>query len=116
MRNPNSGMERVLRFVSPMKKIKFGGAVAPAAGSEFACQQSHNGKPVPLSKAKRLHQLFLGMPKSQRNRIHGRNRQGPPRRELLTSKVLRIDARIKSILADKNAAWKVSSPGFRATH
>jgi hypothetical protein len=66
-----------------------------------------------LSKAKRLQQLLFGMPKSKRDRIHGRNRQGPPRRELLTSKVLRIDARIKSILEDKKAPRKVSSRGFR---
>ena len=73
------------------------GAVA-SVRTKFSRQQPDQSEPRPLTNPEGLEQLLLGMFPSKRDRIHGGNWQRAPRAaNAFSSKVLRIEPRIKSI-------------------
>src|ERR1700690_1503688 len=88
------------------------GAIAASAGAAFSGQQSYNGELGPLTDAKRLEQLLLGVFNGKRDGVNGGDWQSPPLGcEWLSSKVLRITPRIKikSIRADAYSYRRAST-------
>src|SRR5215467_9958461 len=71
--------------------------VAAPAGAQLPGQQPNYCQPDPLSKAKRLKNLTLGVLESQRDRVYRGNRQAAPRLWGLNSKLQRRVLSIKSI-------------------
>src|SRR5258706_4448484 len=92
------------------------GRVASADGTEFPCEQSHQGKPNPLTKAKGLRKLPLGVLKGGSNRVYGGKGQSAPRAAEMTSqnKVLRMPPGIKLIRKEEKGRRKKSE--YRSKH
>src|ERR1035437_451823 len=73
------------------------GAVA-SVRTQFSRQQPDESKLRPLPNPEGLEQLLLGVFYGERDRVHGGNWQRAPRAaNAFSSKVLRIEPRIKSI-------------------
>ena len=74
------------------------GTIESSAGTEFSRQQTDEGELGPLPEAKRLKELLFRVLERERNGVYGGNWQGAPLvKKLLSSKVLRTAAEIKSI-------------------
>jgi hypothetical protein len=54
-------------------------SIASSAGTNFPSQQANSRQLYPLTKAKRLEELLLGVLKGKRNSVHGGDWQGAPR-------------------------------------
>jgi hypothetical protein len=81
--------------------------VTSAARTHFSREQSHEGKPQPLSGAKRLEELLLGVMKRGTDGIDCGNRQtGTSLQGLNRSKVQRSTAQVKSILRGTTVAGR----------
>src|ERR1700722_7226273 len=89
-------MRNVVRQPGMAGKLEV--ASVASLGTEFSGQHPDKGKLGPLGNLKRPEQLSLGVFQRQLDRIRGGNGQLVPRAENgFSSKVLRIEAGIKSI-------------------
>jgi hypothetical protein len=67
------GPEKMLRAAGMLGNIEVREVrcITSAAGAEFAGQQAHDGEPYPLTDAKRLQELPLGVLDGRRDRVYG---------------------------------------------